>query len=52
MRRRLMLIAALLTTAAVAACSDISAPRRDDPNPPTCKSGYQSGVGFICSDNP
>lgn len=50
MGRRIAL-AALLSTIALAACSDVSAPRRDDPYSDGnggCRSGYIMGAGHTC----
>jgi hypothetical protein len=46
MRRPIVLLCLVITSMALAACTDISAPRHDDPN---CISGYQTSDGrWVC----
>lgn len=51
MRRPLLCLALLVVAIAAAACADTTAPRRDGNDVAGCKSGYQSGAGFVCTDS-
>jgi hypothetical protein len=46
-RRPLALLALAITSVVLAACSDISAPRRDDPE--SCPNGTWTTSGFVCN---
>lgn len=46
MRRSITLAILSLATIAISACSDTTAPRRDDVD--DCRSGYQGGGGRTC----
>ena len=49
MRRSIIMLCLVISSVAIAACSEVTAPHRDGPGDPPCLSGYQTADGrWIC----